>query len=142
MHPRLAQLLLLGQDLGVLDLACALAVLLSERDPLNRQDAGSDLLRRVDWLDQEQPSDGRRRQLRQLQSQLRRQVRQLSQQPPKAPPPPATAAAELVAALDDPNWSTRLAALEALERLHKGLRGLGVGQNQDAHINSVGQGCR
>ena len=97
-HPRLAQLLLLGQAMGALDLACALAVLLSERDPLNRQDAGSDLLRRVDWLSQEQPADSRRRQLRQLQAQLRRQVRQLNPQPPKAEPAPATVAAELVAA--------------------------------------------
>ena len=97
-HPRLAQLLLLGQDLGVLDLACALAVLLSERDPLDRQEAGSDLLRRIDWLEQDHPSDGRRRQLRQLQAQLRRQVRQLSPPPTQAQPSPATAAAQLVAA--------------------------------------------
>ncbi|MEX0588719.1 MAG: ATP-dependent helicase HrpB [Cyanobium sp.] len=104
-HPRLAQLLLLGEQIGQLDLACALAVLLSERDPLERQEAGSDLLRRLDWLAQDSPADGRRRQFRQLQAQLRRQVRK---QAPKAQPtqasPPARAtslasdAAQLVAA--------------------------------------------
>ena len=80
-HPRLAQLLLLGERIGELDLACALAVLLSERDPLQREEAGSDLLRRLDWLGQDSPADGRRRQLRQLQKQLRQQVLQFAQQP-------------------------------------------------------------
>lgn len=77
LHPRLAQLLLLGESLGQLDLASALAVLLSERDPLKRQEAGSDLLRRLDWLGQGGAADGARRRLRQLQAQLQRQVRQL-----------------------------------------------------------------
>ena len=90
LHPRLAQLLLLGASLGQLDLACALAVLLSERDPLTRQEAGSDLLRRLDWLGQAGATDGPRRRLRQLQAQLRRQVRQL---PSPQTLPPQTAAA-------------------------------------------------
>ena len=90
LHPRLAQLLLLGASLGQLDLASALAVLLSERDPLTRQEAGSDLLRRLDWLGQAGGADGTRRRLRQLQAQLRRQVRQL---PSQQKPPPQTAAA-------------------------------------------------
>jgi ATP-dependent helicase HrpB len=102
-HPRLAQLLLLGERMGELELACALAVLLSERDPLERQEVGSDLLRRLDWLNQDSPADGRRRQLRQLQAQLRRQVRQASPpQSPAGPTPMAPAgmhpAAQLVAA--------------------------------------------
>ena len=79
-HPRLAQLLLLGEQLGRLDLACALAVLLSERDPLNRQEAGSDLLRRLDWLGQNRPGNGPQRRLKQLQAQLHRQARQLGAQ--------------------------------------------------------------
>ena len=90
LHPRLAQLLLLGVSLGQLDLACALAVLLSERDPLTRQEAGSDLLRRLDWLGQAGATDGPRRRLRQLQAQLRRQVRQL---PSQQREPPQTAGA-------------------------------------------------
>ena len=87
LHPRLAHLLLLGEHRGHLDLACALAVLLSERDPLTRQEAGSDLLRRLDWLGQTGAADGPRRRLRQLQAQLRRQVRQLPPQQPLAHPP-------------------------------------------------------
>jgi ATP-dependent helicase HrpB len=90
LHPRLAQLLLLGVSLGQLDLACALAVLLSERDPLTRQEAGSDLLRRLDWLEQAGAPDGPRRRLRQLQAQLRRQVHQL---PSQQREPPQTAGA-------------------------------------------------
>ncbi len=102
-HPRLAQLLLLGERMGELDLACALAVLLSERDPLERQEVGSDLLRRLDWLNQNRPADGRRRQLRQLQAQLRRQVSQASPAQSPAGPTPLTPAgmhpaAQLVAA--------------------------------------------
>ncbi|MCX5927435.1 MAG: helicase-related protein [Cyanobium sp. LacPavin_0920_WC12_MAG_63_22] len=108
-HPRLAQLLLLGEQLGQLELACGLAVLLSERDPLNRQlelacglavllserdplnrqEAGSDLLQRLDWLGENRPGDSSQRRLRQLQSQLQRQVRQLggsSSIPPAAMP--------------------------------------------------------
>lgn len=50
LHPRLARLLLTGRRQGHGRLACELAVLLSERDPLDRREAGSDLLRRLDWL--------------------------------------------------------------------------------------------
>ncbi len=107
LHPRLAQLLLLGERRGQLDLACALAVLLSERDPLTRQEAGSDLLRRLDWLGQTDATDGPRRRLHQLQAQLRRQVRQLPSpqtHPPQTPAAPTAATsteitvAQLVAA--------------------------------------------
>jgi ATP-dependent helicase HrpB len=105
LHPRLAQLLLLGEQRGQLDLACALAVLLSEPDPLPRQQAGCDLQRRLDWLAGAGPDDGRRRQLRQLQAQLRRQVRQLGPPAPAEQGPKAAlaeslseSAAQLVAA--------------------------------------------
>ncbi len=77
LHPRLAHMLLLAQERGWLDLGCSLAVLLSERDPLDRRQAGCDLLRRLDWLAHDQ-RDGRqqqRRQLHQLKAQLQRQVR-------------------------------------------------------------------
>jgi len=79
-HPRLAQLLLLGQQLGQLELACALAVLLSERDPLNRQESGSDLMRRLDWLMEDRLGDSSQGRLRQLQTQLHQKVRQLGNQ--------------------------------------------------------------
>lgn len=112
LHPRLAQLLLLGERLGQLDLACALAVLLSERDPLTRQEAGTDLLRRLDWLGRAGGTDEPRRRLQKLAAQLRRQVRQLQAQqahPAQTPGVPtastsnattstASAAAQLVAA--------------------------------------------
>jgi ATP-dependent helicase HrpB len=72
-HPRLAQLLLRSCELGAVDLGCSLAALLSERDPLSQLEAGSDLMRRVDWL-RNSGRDPRREQLRQLQQQLRRQL--------------------------------------------------------------------
>jgi ATP-dependent helicase HrpB len=75
LHPRLAHMLLRGQECGWLETATALAVLISERDPLGRQEAGADLLRRLDWLRTE--VGGARAPLRRLQEQLRRQVEQL-----------------------------------------------------------------
>ncbi|MCX5947759.1 MAG: ATP-dependent helicase HrpB [Cyanobacteria bacterium] len=76
LHPRLAHMLLLAEQRGWLYLGCSLAVLLSERDPLDRREAGSDLLRRLDWLShgQRDGRDQQRRQLQQLRAQLRRQV--------------------------------------------------------------------
>ena len=72
-HPRLAQLLLRSCALGAVELGCSLAALLSERDPLSQLEAGSDLMRRLDWL-RSPGRDPRRQQLRQLQQQLRRQL--------------------------------------------------------------------
>ena len=83
LSPRLAHLLLRAQACGSLDLGCELAVLLSERDPLNPRDAGSDLLRRLDWLRARagEPADrlapgrsSQRRELQKLQVELKRQV--------------------------------------------------------------------
>ena len=62
MHPRLARLVLNGRARGQSRLGCELAVLLSERDPLDHREAGSDLLRRLDWL-RAQPSRHPSRQL-------------------------------------------------------------------------------
>ena len=94
-HPRLAQLLLRSCDLGAVDLGCSLAALLSERDPLSQLEAGSDLMRRLDWL-RSPGRDRRRQQLRQLQQQLRRQ---LPEQPPAEVPADSevAVAAELLA---------------------------------------------
>jgi len=73
LHPRLAHMLLRGHGIGALELACELAVLLSEPDPLDRHDCGVDLLPRLDWL-RLHGGGGRRQQLRRLREQLRRQV--------------------------------------------------------------------
>ncbi|WP_414027491.1 hypothetical protein [Cyanobium sp. ATX-6F1] len=52
LHPRLGHLLLRAARLGCPELGCELAVLLSERDPLDPRQAGCDLIRRLDWLRQ------------------------------------------------------------------------------------------
>ena len=72
-HPRLAQLLLRARELGAAELGCALAALLSERDPLRAEEAGSDLMRRLDWL-RRPGRDPRRQQLLAVQQQLLRQL--------------------------------------------------------------------
>ena len=99
-HPRLGQVLLQSRDLGVPSLGCALAALLSERDPLRLDEAGCDLLRRLDWLRQS-GRDHRRRTIQQLQAQLERQLKGMkagSPQPkPEAPGDEAVLCAELIA---------------------------------------------
>lgn len=70
LHPRLGHMLVVAESCGAESLASALAVLLSERDPLSRQEAGSDLLARLDWL-RRQPGGHR---LRRLQAQWLRQT--------------------------------------------------------------------
>lgn len=75
LHPRLGHMLLHAEQQGWLDLACELAVLLSEPDPLEQHLWGCDLLPRLDWL--RDPASGeRRRQRLRLRDQLQRQVRQ------------------------------------------------------------------
>ncbi len=81
LHPRLAHLLLVGRRRGLTELACELAVLLSERDPLTRDAAGCDLRHRLDWL--------RRQSTAHPMQQLRRQWRR---QLADAEDPPAPAA--------------------------------------------------
>jgi ATP-dependent helicase HrpB len=75
LHPRLARMLLSGRSRGQAELACELAVLLSERDPLNQKEAGADLGLRLDWL-RRQPSR------HPLQQQRQQWLRQLSGLPP------------------------------------------------------------
>ena len=84
-HPRLGQLLLRSRALDVADLGCALATLLSERDPLNPQSDGSDLGRRLDWLRQG-GRDPQRQRLLQLQRQLGAQLQALGPIEPPEPP--------------------------------------------------------
>jgi ATP-dependent helicase HrpB len=81
LHPRLAHMLLRARERGWEAMATAVAVLLSERDPLDRREAGSDLMRRLDWLrhDRDQEGSGRapgRGPWTTLQSQLLRQLRE------------------------------------------------------------------
>lgn len=84
-HPRLGQLLLRARAWDAADLGCALATLLSERDPLNPQTDGSDLGRRLDWL--RQPGrDPQRQRLLQLKTQLRAQLQALEPGEPQEPP--------------------------------------------------------
>ena len=85
-HPRLGQVLLQAQELGVPSLGCALAALLSERDPLRLDEAGCDLLRRLDWLRQD-GRDHRRRTIQQLQAQLERQLQGIAGQERRRPQP-------------------------------------------------------
>lgn len=67
-HPRLAHMLLCGAEAGLLTLAADLAVLLTERDPLDS--VSVDISRRLDWL-HAPGRDPRRKRLQQLASQLR-----------------------------------------------------------------------
>jgi len=76
-HPRLAHMLLRACELGAVELGCSLAALLGERDPLRQEEAGCDLMRRLDWL-RSSGRDPRRQQIRQLKQQLERQLAALN----------------------------------------------------------------
>jgi ATP-dependent helicase HrpB len=84
-HPRLAHMLLCGAENGLLPLAADLAVLLTERDPLNTQSA--DLRQRLDWL-HGSSREPRRRRLQQLARQLRNSCTDIASQPVSAPDQP------------------------------------------------------
>ncbi|MFN5194377.1 MAG: ATP-dependent helicase HrpB [Cyanobacteriota bacterium] len=76
-HPRLAHMLLSARDGGNLELAVDLAVLLGERDPLDRQEVGCDIGHRLDWLrGRSSGADrhGQRQLMGRLAAQLRRQL--------------------------------------------------------------------
>jgi ATP-dependent helicase HrpB len=98
-HPRLAHLLLEGRSRRLLPLACDLAALLGERDPLNRQEVGCNLLHRLDWL-RRQPE---RQPLRQLSRQWQRQLQASNGREAtpegQAPSPPQELPDDLAAAL-------------------------------------------
>jgi ATP-dependent helicase HrpB len=112
LHPRLGHLLLVGAGLGAAPLAAELAVLLSERDPLDRREVGCDLLRRLDWL--------RRQPRGSVLQRLRQQwLDQLERAPGPPPPTPAAAAAgagaeaELAAELVAAAYPERVALVRA-----------------------------
>ena len=86
LHPRLGHMLLRAADIKALELACELAVLLSERDPLRREAVGCDLRPRLDWLRRQSAQSP----LRQLQRQWQRQVDSLlAERTPTVAPKPA-----------------------------------------------------
>ncbi|MEX1317484.1 MAG: ATP-dependent helicase HrpB [Synechococcaceae cyanobacterium] len=95
LHPRLAHLLLVGQQRGLGRLACELAVLISERDPLPRQEAGCDLLHRLDWL----RSQSSRHPMQRLRRQFQGQLPETSRGPDATGNTRAGAADDLAAAL-------------------------------------------
>jgi ATP-dependent helicase HrpB len=95
LHPRLGHMLLRAQAIGALDLACELAVLLSESDPLDRREVGADLLHRLDWL---RRSGGRQRQFQRLREQWRRQVLEASGESSEAPAQGQTLESEAIVA--------------------------------------------
>jgi ATP-dependent helicase HrpB len=99
-----------------LDLACELAALLSERDPLKRDEAGSDLMPRLDWLRRQSG----RSPLRQLQEQWRRQVTSIHPGQPAAKPRPEAAAPKAStpdAATTEAAMAARLLSLAYPERV-------------------------
>jgi ATP-dependent helicase HrpB len=51
LHPRLAHMILKGKEMGLLRLACRLAALLAERDPLRTERAGADVRLRLQAMD-------------------------------------------------------------------------------------------
>ena len=79
-HPRLAHMMLRGAELGYGVVACELAALLGERDPLSHALAGdADLVLRLEWLRgtgaRADVARGLRRQLRDTAQQWQRQLR-------------------------------------------------------------------
>ena len=85
LHPRLAHMLLQATERGWLHTAADLAVLLSERDPLDREQLGCDLLPRLDWLQRRGNP-----QLRSLAQELVRQVNQVISTGAQGRPPSTT----------------------------------------------------
>ncbi|MBD2720198.1 ATP-dependent helicase HrpB [Synechococcus sp. FACHB-909] len=128
LHPRLAHMLLRAKERGWESLATAMAVLLSERDPLDRREAGSDLMRRLDWLRRSPGPEGSgrgagRAPWTNLQSQLLRQLREGR----KAAAPVAAPAAFASGGGSDDVRAAQLLAWAYPERLALG-RGRGDGR--------------
>ncbi|WP_255452561.1 ATP-dependent helicase HrpB [Synechococcus sp. RSCCF101] len=99
LHPRLAHMLLSVRRPEDTPKACAIAALLSERDPLSHAEAGSDLDARLQWL-AASARDLRAQSIRRLAGQLRRQLAVLSRGEHTSPGlglPPDPATGELVA---------------------------------------------
>lgn len=72
--PRLSHMLVRATEMGLKDLGCELAALLSDRDPLSRNNPhiGCDLVARVEWLRGDRPADASSRAQLQRARQLAR----------------------------------------------------------------------
>lgn len=73
-HPRLAHMMVRGSQLGLRQLACELAALLGERDPLRQRDC--DISLRLEWLRGERHCE---RQQKPLLQQVRQQCKRFAQ---------------------------------------------------------------
>jgi ATP-dependent helicase HrpB len=104
--PRLGHMLLVAEPWGAEHLASELAVLLSERDPLERAEAGSDLLARLDWLRRQSPGHPLRRLQSQWLQRSRGQTRGQTQDQCSAG-----------ARAGEPDWTARLVAAAYPERV-------------------------
>jgi ATP-dependent helicase HrpB len=136
-HPRLAHMLLLARERGWESLASAVAVLLSERDPLDRREAGTDLMRRLDWLRRSsaRPGDddrGARGPWRSLQSQL---LRQLADDPSSAEPAPSHVGS------DAPSGSEDARAAQLLGWAYPERLALGRGRGDGRFLMQSGRGA-
>ena len=126
LSPRLGQLVLTGRATGDLRLACELAAVLGDRDPLltDRDHPSADLAARVRVVRGDQPPTGtgvRRGALRRLREHARRLARQVNDLPAR-PPSTGTAAAHPEAQEPDrPDRAGRLVAAAWPDRV-AGLR--------------------
>ncbi|WP_353617800.1 ATP-dependent helicase HrpB [Synechococcus sp. CCAP 1479/9] len=132
LHPRLAHMLLRARERGWESLATAVAVLLSERDPLDRREAGSDLMRRLDWLRRSPGPEGSgrgsgRAPWTNLQTQLLRQLREGRTAAATVAAPVAAPAASAAGGDSDDVRAAQLLAWAYPERLALG-RGRGDGR--------------
>jgi ATP-dependent helicase HrpB len=146
--PRLAHMLLRAQARGSLDLACDLAVLLTERDPLNPREVGCDLLHRLDWL-RARPGEGadrlapgrggQRRDLRRLRAELKRQV--LASTAGGQPPAPLAAVPAVEATPAKPARSEPLEAALLLSWAYPDRLALGRGGGEGRFLMRSGRGA-
>ena len=91
--PRLSHMLLLAAERGWLEQGCAVAALLSERDPLDAREMGADLLHRLDWLRR----GGRSGPWHELMLQLKKQVSQATTSQRRAAEPGPHPSEDLIA---------------------------------------------
>ncbi len=91
--PRLSHMLLLAAERGWLEQGCAVAALLSERDPLDAREVGADLLHRLDWLRR----GGRSGPWHEVMLQLKKQVAQVTTSQRRAADPGPHPSEDLIA---------------------------------------------
>ena len=91
--PRLSHMLLLAAERGWLEQGCAVAALLSERDPLDAREVGADLLHRLDWLRR----GGRSGPWHEVMLQLKKQVAQVTTSQRRAAHPGPHPSEDLIA---------------------------------------------